>query len=244
MSCFSCSKYILFAFNLIIFLAGATTLGLGIYLKLEKEPNQEVLNEIPAEALSIGATMMIAVGCIMFVIAFLGCCGACKESQCLLSMYLVLLILVFAFQIGIVIYSVVKTPQETTSLLPSSIEEDVIEEIQKWFRCCGTLNTTCSGFENNVPKFCECDQIDGTADCKKLGEINTCSAPTSSSNSSITSETLIYSTPCPEAIENYVLANSLILLIVLGVIVALEIFGIIFSMIVCCKLRNGEDILC
>lgn len=243
MSCFSFSKYILLIFNFIIFLAGGTTMGFGVYLKVAKQPNQEVLDKVPAEVLSVGATMLIAVGAIMFVIAFLGCCGACKESQCLLSMYLTLLIIAFAFQIGIVIYSAVKTPQAATSLLPDNLEDEVIKEVQKWFRCCGTQNTTCSGFEGNVPKFCECDRIGGTADCKKLGEIDTCSAP-SSGNSSITNETLVYSTACPEAIENYVTANAKVLLIVLGVIVALEIFGIIFSMIVCCKVRNGEDILC
>ena len=46
---------------------------------------------------------MIIAGAIMMVIGFCGCLGAVRESQCLLSVFFVLLFLVFALCVAIIV---------------------------------------------------------------------------------------------------------------------------------------------
>lgn len=53
------------------------------------------------DSLSVTPILLIVVGAIVFVIAFFGCCGAIKKSPCMILTFFVLLIIVFAMEIGI-----------------------------------------------------------------------------------------------------------------------------------------------
>lgn len=70
-------------------LAGAAILGVGIWVKVD---SGSVLNflakieNVPAElsrVLNVGY-LLIAIGALLLVIGFLGCCGAVRESRCML----------------------------------------------------------------------------------------------------------------------------------------------------------------
>ena len=60
-------------------------MGTGIYLKVGKSDYVDVAEELTSlsEYVTIG-NLMIAVGVIIFIVAFLGCCGAIKENRCML----------------------------------------------------------------------------------------------------------------------------------------------------------------
>uniref|UniRef100_A0A4W5JY77 Tetraspanin n=1 Tax=Hucho hucho TaxID=62062 RepID=A0A4W5JY77_9TELE len=89
MGCFGFLKVMMFAFNGIIFLAGAAILGVGIWVKVDSGSILGFLKGIkdaPAEMnqiLNVGY-LLIAVGAVLLIIGFLGCCGAMKESRCML----------------------------------------------------------------------------------------------------------------------------------------------------------------
>lgn len=76
-------------------LLGCVILGIGIWIKVDPTTIADVAKEDPQlqeffEELhtygyeSAGAYVLIAVGSIIMVIGFLGCCGAIRESQCML----------------------------------------------------------------------------------------------------------------------------------------------------------------
>ena len=44
--------------------------------------------------------LLIAVGCLIFVITFFGCCGAIKESHCMTLTFAVLLAVIFIIEVG------------------------------------------------------------------------------------------------------------------------------------------------
>ncbi|KAB0794368.1 hypothetical protein PPYR_11207 [Photinus pyralis] len=54
---------------------------------------------------SVAPTLLLVVGIVVFVISFLGCCGAVKESYCLLITYGVILLVLFLLQVGIGAYA-------------------------------------------------------------------------------------------------------------------------------------------
>merc|ERR1712212_61881 len=104
----------MFAFNGIIFLAGAAILGVGIWVKVDSSSILGFIDQIedaPSEInqiLNVGY-LLIAVGAVLLIIGFLGCCGAIKESRCMLLMFFVIVLVVFIAEVaGAVIVLVFK----------------------------------------------------------------------------------------------------------------------------------------
>uniref|UniRef100_A0A8C8S2N3 Tetraspanin 8 n=1 Tax=Pelusios castaneus TaxID=367368 RepID=A0A8C8S2N3_9SAUR len=60
---------------------GCIILGVSIWIRVSKAAQEDFhLNN----SLFSAVDLMIAVGCIIMILGFLGCCGAMKESQCML----------------------------------------------------------------------------------------------------------------------------------------------------------------
>lgn len=87
---------------------GCALLGVGIYLKVGDNKFLDVAEEL--STISKYATLgnlMIAVGAIILVVAFFGCCGAIKENQCLLSVFFTFLMLIFILELAAGIFGFV-----------------------------------------------------------------------------------------------------------------------------------------
>lgn len=113
----SCAKYVLFAFNIIFFLGGAAVLGVGIWLRVDSgsftkfldlvDPSHEAsaaTNNIIGDSLSYIYTIayiLIGIGSFVFLVGFMGCCGACKEWRPLLVGYAICLIIIMCTEIGV-----------------------------------------------------------------------------------------------------------------------------------------------
>lgn len=72
-------------------LAGLAILGVGIWVKVDSGSVVSFLVNIPnapselSQVLNVGY-LLIAIGILLVVIGFLGCCGAVRESQCMLML--------------------------------------------------------------------------------------------------------------------------------------------------------------
>lgn len=70
-------------------MAGAAVLGVGIWVKVDSTSFFSLLDKIPGapeelnQVLNVGY-LLIAVGSVLLLLGFLGCCGAIKESKCML----------------------------------------------------------------------------------------------------------------------------------------------------------------
>ncbi|KAL6083225.1 hypothetical protein STEG23_010565, partial [Scotinomys teguina] len=80
MSSLKLLKYVLFIFNLLFWVCGCCILGFGIYL-LVQNTYGVLFRNLPF--LTLGNVLVI-VGSIIMVVAFLGCMGSIKENKCLL----------------------------------------------------------------------------------------------------------------------------------------------------------------
>ncbi|ELU15050.1 hypothetical protein CAPTEDRAFT_151708 [Capitella teleta] len=163
-----CVKYLLFAFNLIFFLAG---LGLIIAGALVQTKFNDYFDFFGGQ-FSAAAILLIVVGSVIFIIGFFGCCGAYKENYCMVMTFAVLLGLIFILEIaaGVTAYVLrdkvddfVKTSLETA--IPKYDKEnhpgvvDAWDRAQKEFECCGVYNyTDWSGQgtvkDGQVPQSC------------------------------------------------------------------------------------------
>uniref|UniRef100_A0A672GDC5 Tetraspanin n=1 Tax=Salarias fasciatus TaxID=181472 RepID=A0A672GDC5_SALFA len=90
MCCSSFLKVIMFIFNGIIFLAGVAILAVGIWAKVDSSSLMNILStgnaELPDKVFQMDyvSYVFIAVGSVLLIMGFLGCCGAITESKCML----------------------------------------------------------------------------------------------------------------------------------------------------------------
>jgi len=159
-----CIKYMLFIFNLLFVLAaiafialGAAALNVGRQLGWMSSPT------------AIGV-FIIAIGVIIFMISFFGCCGAARESYCLIIAFTVSLSIIFILQLTVGIFGVVARNQietELPQLLNSTMnyyttnvaDQRTWDFVQTSFNCCGLTGPSDwqnRGFNNTwtVPDSC------------------------------------------------------------------------------------------
>ncbi|KAL6429212.1 hypothetical protein ACFW04_008142 [Cataglyphis niger] len=76
-------KYLLFIFNFIFVLCGLAILVVGVLVRIGDQKYAEEMKDITGD-LAFPSIALIVIGSIIFVIAFFGCCGAIRESHCMI----------------------------------------------------------------------------------------------------------------------------------------------------------------
>jgi len=93
-----CMKYALLVFNLAFVAVGVTMIVLGVS---SLHGFDRYLQLVESHSLAAPPKLFIAIGVIMFLIAFLGCCGAWVENHIMVMSYSVLVGLVLVLQLGV-----------------------------------------------------------------------------------------------------------------------------------------------
>ncbi|VVC88766.1 23 kDa integral membrane protein-like [Leptidea sinapis] len=131
-------KYILFFANLFFALAGIALIGLGVAVQLQVS---EVVNVIEGNFQVAPITAMV-VGSIVFIIAFFGCCGAIRESNCMLVTYSLFMIILMLIKVTLAVLIFVNLSDYTEGIsqwLTNAFNKDrtAFQEIERTFKCCG-----------------------------------------------------------------------------------------------------------
>jgi len=140
----ACVKYLLFIFNFIFFLSGLGLIVIGAYVKTQYG---EYLTFADG-TLTNAAVFLIALGVIVFIIGFLGCCGAIRESYCMVTTFAVLLGIIFVLEIvagilGFVYKGKVKekgdaaVARAVTKYDTEDGAKGFLDWTQKTLKCCG-----------------------------------------------------------------------------------------------------------
>lgn len=69
--------------NILLQLCGLAILVLGVLVQVRNKHYSDHLDEITRN-LTFPSITLIVIGSIIFIIAFLGCCGAIRESHCMM----------------------------------------------------------------------------------------------------------------------------------------------------------------
>jgi len=206
----------MFFFNLLIFLGGAVLFGTGIWIIADSSSFADIVSTDP---MIFGAVyLLIVVGGVIFVTGFLGCCGAMKESKCLLNTFFLVVLILFLVELAAIILAFVNNSKLDEVVL-NSMEQyshnDIIKNgwdtLQSGMNCCGYNNAadwaavSVTGGLGNVG---------GTSSCVLLG---------------------VNQRGCKEVISNYFIIIGGIGIAVLFV----EFMAMIFA---CCLSRSvGKD---
>ncbi|XP_009986693.1 PREDICTED: tetraspanin-1 [Tauraco erythrolophus] len=119
MGCFTFIKVIMIIFNLAIFLGGGALLGVGIWVTVDGESFVDIFGALSSSVLQVVnvSYFLIAIGAILMVIGFLGCCGAQKDSKCLLIMFFSVVLIIFIAEVAAAVVALVYTGLAETLLV-------------------------------------------------------------------------------------------------------------------------------
>lgn len=92
----SCVKYLLFVFNLLFAISGIVIFTVGILIQQMYYTYQQFIDDKFFSA----PMLLIAVGVIIFIVAFFGCCGAIRESNFMLITFAILLCVIFITEVA------------------------------------------------------------------------------------------------------------------------------------------------
>ncbi|KAK9303676.1 hypothetical protein QLX08_004683 [Tetragonisca angustula] len=150
-------KFVLFTFNLLIWLAGWTVLTIGACLLCEPSKgyllNLFVPDATPHETINLIAYSLLGLGCTVLTVGFFGCRAALHGNQCILATYMSMLVALIVTELvtaavgGLMTFQilsgleerlinklVVDYGHESTSDIPFSHSLDFA---QYKFNCCG-----------------------------------------------------------------------------------------------------------
>ena len=163
-------RIILFVLNFIFWAAGGGILGVGIYVKVSLDELKEV--HVSHDTLNSSAIFLIVLGCIVFIVGLLGCCGSLTQNRCMLLLYFALVTLIFLGEIALAIAVYVNKNSVTTSIkeqfqdcmekyaneTESGICKDTIDSLQSVLHCCGENKTgdwkQFDIYKSNPPTSC------------------------------------------------------------------------------------------
>ncbi|XP_028653871.1 CD63 antigen [Erpetoichthys calabaricus] len=228
-----CVKFLLFFFNFIFWLCGLILMIIGIVVQVQLNKTLVISN-----AASSGAPIvLIVIGAIIFLVSFFGCCGAWKENHCMITMFAILLTLVFIVEIAAVIAGYVFKDKVKPALNISfqqmikgysqstEIKQNV-DFLQKSFQCCGGNGSSDwnNATSSNIPVSC----------CNTTSSPQTCNTADPSQ---------IYSQGCVDAMDKWIQKNILIVIGVALGIAFFQLLGIIFACMLMKAIRSGYEVM-
>ncbi|KAK8787773.1 hypothetical protein V5799_022450 [Amblyomma americanum] len=223
----TCVKYCLFIVNLAVWLLGLAVIVVSA-VALAGAPTDEAPLAGLQSVRSAAATGLF-IGCLLFLVGFLGCCGSMRESPVMLTGYFVILLVIAVFLIAVMAlaFSYVNSSTMENALNehfkdvitggrrdkdPKAQEEDMdtVLFVQAEFRCCGGR---------------------GPQDYIESGV----AIPPSCYDPRDSQRPYLFQTGCSKAMQKYILRNGL----GLGLISFFTLLALIIAMVFSCLLIQG-----
>jgi len=152
-------KYGLFIFNLVCAVAGIALIVVGAIPLFKID---DIRDAFPENNPALVPIIVVVLGSIIFTISFFGCCGAIRESQCMMTMYALMLFVLVVLQIVVAVYAFMYTEELATAARNGfgtlwTERNDMrsakaIDGIQQALQCCGSSGPADWG--SNVPDSC------------------------------------------------------------------------------------------
>nr|XP_055059926.1 CD81 molecule a [Misgurnus anguillicaudatus] len=222
--CTKCIKYMLFFFNFIFWLAGCVILGVSLWLRHDTKTSTLLglkLEDTQAPTtFYISVYILIAVGAVMMFVGFLGCYGAIQESQCLLGTFFACLVILFACEVAAGIWGFMhkdKISKEMVNFYDSVYDKSLRSENDKKIAAATVLKV----FHETL----QCCGKSGITGMLQNLLVDVCPDK--------------FTDSCEKKI-NELFTNKIYLIGYAALAVAvIMIFEMIFSMVLCCGIRNS-----
>lgn len=235
--CMRCVKFLVFFFNFLFWLCGIALIVIGIYVQIELN-NTLIMSSASASGAPI---VIIVVGVVIFFVSFFGCCGAWKESYCMVTTFAILLTIIFLVEIAAAIAGYIFKDKVRTLLhdgledgmkkYNDSVLREAIDNLQKEYSCCGVNNYT-DWF--SIPPFKANNSVPSSCCWANATSLDTCGRnPPQSINTG----------GCVKSIEAWLRKHIVIVAAVALGIAFFELLGIIFACCLMKGIRSGYEVM-
>ncbi|XP_066995789.1 CD63 antigen [Anabrus simplex] len=228
-------KYLLFFFNLLFTVSGIGIIVAGGVVLADIDDYRTFMES----RILAPPIVLIVVGTIVFLVAFLGCCGAIKENYTMLVAYAVLLLVIFIAEFAVGITAAVAKDDFSAVMKTSmnkslshyekfTIERNAWDKLQTKFECCGVEHPQdWNGHltSGKVPPTCCMSTAPEGARC---------------SNSTYNSPG-IYQRGCFDKLKNRVKDGALVLAGVGIGIAFVELAGVVLALLMASSIKNSEQ---
>jgi len=219
----------MFFFNLLFWLSGLALIIIGSYIKANYGDYLSY-GENGSKFASV-SVFIIIVGVIVFIIGFLGCCGAVKENYCMVTTFAILLGIIFILEIvaGALGFAYrKKVESHVTDSLKDAVSKyhnkdqpgakQLLDWAQQRFDCCGIDGASDYTGQKNSTDSC-------TQGVKSCYSDNTCSGT-------------LYKEGCKQSFIDFVRHNLAVIGAVAIGIAFIQLLGIIFA---CCLMKYIKE---
>jgi len=220
-------KYGLFIFNLICAVAGIALIVVGALPLFKLEDIRDAFPENNPATVPI---IVLVLGSVIFIVSFFGCCGAIRDSQCMVSTYAFLLLVLVVGQIVLAVYAFMYTTELGTAaqngfqtlwndMLTNNSRKstEAIYGIQRALQCCGNqghADWSANGLQ--IPLSC----------CAEGS--TSCGAPTA------------FTSGCGPVLYDLVSSSGLLIAWIAVSFAAFELVGVIFACCLANSIRNAN----
>ncbi|KAF4111101.1 CD81 molecule a [Onychostoma macrolepis] len=225
--CTKCIKYMLFFFNFIFWLAGCVILGVSLWLRHDNKTSS--LLELkyegaePPSTFYISVYILIAVGAVMMFVGFLGCYGAIQESQCLLGTFFACLVILFACEVAAGIWGFMH-------------KDKISKELITFYDSVYDRGVSLTDNEQKQAAATVLKVFHETLNCCGKGTLFSGAAMWLSDTCPQDKKT---SDNCHTKIKELFSEKIYLIGIAALVVAVIMIFEMIFSMVLCCGIRNS-----
>jgi len=223
--CASCAKWCLIIFNILFCLIGVALIAVGIYAYITLSDYLNILGDAKINAPAI---VLIVFGVITFIVAAMGCFGACKESPCMLFTFAAIICILLIAEIGAGVAAYVFKDNV------ESFFDDNSSKVLALYN--ETADAAATKSWDKVQEELECCGYNGPTDWEDITL-----APLQNQKIPASCPTGVNVTGCKQKIIDEVKAN---ILVVGGAGVAfgvIELLGVILACCVGCQARKGES---
>lgn len=211
--------YCIFVFQL----AGTAVFAIGLWLRFDSQ-TKSLFEGSHLNELNTGVYILIGAGVVMMVVGFFGCCGAIQESPCMLGLFFFFSLIIFAIDVAAGIWGFSNQSKVVNDITTfymqtyNNFEQSGDERLKEILRAMHT-GMNCCGPTGSV--------VDTAKDTCPQGE---------------TLERLITKS-CPDAIDE-IFDSKLHIIGGVGITIGVVmVFGMIFTMLLCCAIRKSREVV-
>jgi len=248
-------KSLLFMINLIFWITGLCITALAVWLL--SDPSFYISMAQDELSYKTGLFIFLGIGILLFIIGFLGCCGALRESKVMLVLFFCILLLLMVIEISAAAWTYANI-NELEEIVKDSVEETIRNEygqvsartvafdaIQEGLACCGSDGPTdweVSAYNNQTEKALYISASSKpyripTSCCNAEAPAVDCTAATLV-HPTLSISPVINQSGCKDKLLE-LLSEYVHLSIIVGVVIGIiQGVGLLFALILCCGIQR------
>ncbi|XP_050462994.1 CD9 antigen-like [Cataglyphis hispanica] len=253
--CYNFGKYALVAVSFVFLIIAIAVIVLATWMLADKTFLVSIAQE--GNNYDTGLYILLAAGILMFIVAFLGCCGALKHSRCSLITFFVIMLVIIVAQIAFAGWLYTNS-ERLDELLRSSVintvkseygtvecRTQIMDAIQSGLECCGAsgpADWAGSKYASKDPSLPISLTVSSDANnifkvpescCRDIGS-TACDEGRNMKIAGVASPA-IYNEGCTQKLVDTLKGQTYHVMIMAILVLIVEIIGLILALICCCE---------